>query len=110
MNDRGMPVGKFRGQPLTELPDWYLSWLRRIELYEPLLSAVDAEWRRRLEQESSHPRALPADLTPVASQLVSAGLRELTRRHHPDLGGEGVAMARVNAAAAWLRAIINGAA
>jgi hypothetical protein len=85
------------------------SWLRRIELYEPLLSAVDAEWRRRLEQESSRPRALPADLILVASKLVSAGLRELTRRHHPDLGGEGAVMARVNTAAAWLRAVINGA-
>jgi hypothetical protein len=46
----GMPFGKFKGTPFTDLPDWYLEWIKEnLELREPLLSKITAEMARRAE-------------------------------------------------------------
>jgi len=43
-----MPFGKFKGKPLTDLPDWYFGWVMdNIDLRDPLLSAMESEMERR---------------------------------------------------------------
>jgi hypothetical protein len=53
---------------------------------------------------------LPADAVPVAHELVTLGYRALTRRHHPDAGGDHRTMVLVNTAVAWLRDAVRSAA
>ena len=107
-----MPFGKYRGQPLSVLPDDYLAWLRTIELRQPLVSAVlDEVERRQGPQSGPRPpnrRGCPAP--EVALELVGAGLKRLASKHHPDAGGTHEAMIGVTAAAEWLRARIQEAA
>jgi hypothetical protein len=105
-----MPFGRYKGHEIEALPDSYLEWLQTIAIAAtPLRAAVEAEWRRRCA--ASARRSLPADLMPIAESLVSLGLRELTRRHHPDLaGGSTTVMQQVNLVADWLRTTIRGAA
>jgi Putative quorum-sensing-regulated virulence factor len=85
-----IPFGKFKGRPLAELPDDYLGWLFSLgDLREPLRSAVDREWHRRLTTWPLMALAtLPIDAVPIADELVRAGYRALTRRDHPDAGGD----------------------
>ena len=54
-----MPFGKFKGQELTALPEWYMEWIRlNMELRDPLLSAIEAECARRAAQcRASNPDA-----------------------------------------------------
>jgi hypothetical protein len=104
-----MRFGKFKGWPIEDLPDDYLRWLRGLEdLREPLRSAVHAEWAARQGHSGLAPLAV--DVRPVAEELVTAGLRQLTQRHHPDCGGSTQVMQQVNQAAEWLRAAVRGAA
>jgi hypothetical protein len=100
-----MPFGRYRGRSLGELPDNYLGWLFSLDdLWEPLRAAVDHEWHRRVRQAPPTALAtLPREAVPVADELVTAGYRALTRRHHPDAGGDHRTMTLVNTAVAWLR-------
>jgi hypothetical protein len=106
-----IPFGKYRGRPLAELPDAYLRWLAGLpDLREPLRSAVDREAQRRRHTGPSRSRAmLPLDAVPIAAELVTAGLHALTRRHHPDAGGDHRTMVLINRAD-WLREAVRGAA
>lgn len=45
-----MPFGKFKGSPLSEIPEWYLAWiLEAIKLRDPLLSKIRNEIERRTQ-------------------------------------------------------------
>jgi hypothetical protein len=110
-----MPFGKHRDRPLDELPDAYLDWLLSIRLREPLLSAVNREAARRAGEAGGSngghagPRRLEVRVDPaIAHELVTAGLHVLTKRHHPDLGGDLEIMKRVNLVAEALRRIVAG--
>lgn len=101
-----MPFGRYRGLPLSALPDSYLWWLTTLpNLRPPLRGAVLAEVGRRAS--GSYPRADGAapPRREVIEGLVGAGLRALARKHHPDVGGDTATMQEVNAAAAWLRQV-----
>jgi Putative quorum-sensing-regulated virulence factor len=102
-----MPFGRFKGQPLTALPDHYLTWLCSLELREPLRSAVADEVRRRQVPAALPP--LPPDAMPWAESIVALGVRRLARRHHPDIAGGAstLTMQRINLAAQWLRAVLG---
>jgi hypothetical protein len=106
-----MAFGRYRGWALDELPDDYLAWLRGLDdLREPLRSAVDREWQRRFTEPSDALAPLPPEAVPIADELVTAGYRALTHRHHPDTGGDHRTMLLVNAAAAWLRGAVRSVA
>jgi hypothetical protein len=110
--DGGPNDGRHRGRPLNELPDDYVEWLRGLDdLREPLRRAVEAEWRRWLDAETAQTRGglLPLEAVPIADELVTAGLRVLTRRHHPDVGGDHRTMCLITVAATWLRVSVRGA-
>lgn len=97
-----MPFGKFRGSPLSELPDGYLEWLGSLDnLREPLRSGVHAELRRR--------QAVPADeIRALADDVVTTGFRVLALKCHPDTGGDTTVMALLNDAVTYLRRYTRG--
>lgn len=95
-----MLFGKHRGMPLHQLPDEYLSWLAGLDtLRSPLREAVHAEKERREGARTLDPK--------IALEIVNAGFRTLAKRNHPDLGGQHVAMQKLNAAHVWLRAQVE---
>lgn len=106
-----MPFGRHKGEPLSSVPDEYLDWLTTIDLRPRLRGAVYAEIRSREGAESRAYRPstmlLECPEPKVARELVSAGLRSVSRRYHPDAGGTHDAMIAVNTAAEWLRSVVE---
>lgn len=103
-----LPFGKFKGWALDEVPLAYLAWLHdECDLREPLATAVADELRFRLDVElspSPAPQlAPPADVAREVAELIVAGYRALALRRHPDHGGDGRSMGRLNDAVAWCR-------
>jgi hypothetical protein len=93
--------GKFKGSRVEALPDDYLDWLASVDLKnERLRSAVEEERQRRLflQQNREHINAKLVD------EIVSAGVRSLARKYHPDGGGSNERMQMVNVAADWIKA------
>jgi hypothetical protein len=103
-----MPFGRYKGRPLSALPADYLDWLATLpDLRPPLRAAVAAEQARR-DETDARPSHGGCPHPTVANELISAGLRVLSKRHHPDVGGSHGAMLAVNAAAEWLRSVARG--
>jgi hypothetical protein len=106
-----MPFGRFKGFLLSDIPNWYLSWLAGLDdLREPLASAVEREFRRRHNEEEPEPAAPAGAACPdprVADELVTAGFKSLARKYHPDMGGSHESMLAVNRVAEWLRALLR---
>ena len=106
-----MPFGKFRGEPLEELPLDYLQWLGSIALRAPLRGAVEAELLRR-QAESGATAALlclPPPVQAAAVELIACGFRHAARRRHPDAGGSHQAMLELTDARDVLAALVGGA-
>jgi hypothetical protein len=103
-----MPFGKYKGRRLADLPDDYLDWLLTIDLRPFLRSAVAKEVARRVIDDQYRLPAFPPCPAPdVAADLVGAGLRSLSRRYHPDIGGTHDQMIRVTAVADWFRTLLR---
>ena len=102
-----MPFGKYRGTRLRALDDGYLQWLRTIELREPLRTAVEREWRRRVGVDAYARPGLPHELRDAARRIITAGYRAVAREAHPDVGGDTARMQAVNAAAEALRRLVE---
>ena len=99
-----MPFGKYRGELLEDLPFTYLDWLLTLELREPLRSAIKTEFERRTFSQGNR---LVINVT-LCDELISAGLRSLARRYHPDSEkGDHEKMVAVNQAADWLRSQVR---
>jgi hypothetical protein len=117
-----MPFGRHKGQPLSELGDSYIGWLRSLgDLREPLRSAVEEEHRKRIDwntgsryrwrryngnpdddsddEDQDSDRDRPPE---KARELVECGFRSLAKVHHPDHGGSDQAMRLVIEARQWL--------
>jgi hypothetical protein len=98
-----MPFGRHKGERLEDLDDDYLRWLAGLDdLREPLKSAVKAEWESRIFASDE-----PAVSYGLADELISAGVRSLAKKYHPDLGGDTERMQAVNACADWLRSQVR---
>lgn len=92
-----MKFGKYKGLPITDVPDDYLQFLitlatRSIEEYRGELE------RRELAQD--------ADKTWM-ERVVETGYRELAKRYHPDRGGGDGEMHEINAAVEMLREVLK---
>ena len=104
-----MPFGKWRGLPLTEIPESYLSWVLE-RAREPLRTAILREFARRGASEPPVPGLDPRIDPAAAVALVDAGRRALALRHHPDVaGGDAARMATINDTADRLLALVAGA-
>lgn len=106
-----MPFGKYYGCEVASLPDDYLAWLAtEADIWnDALAAAIDDELERRRAGRSygggqySPPRGTPADdCVETAREIVRAGRRSLALKHHPDAGGAGDEMKKINAAADWM--------
>lgn len=108
-----MPWGKFRGRCLTEIESSYLVWcLEKADSMTPSLrQAIRDELGTRYGRpaaSSAPPPALPRKACPnsaVAVDIISAGLRTLSKKHHPDVGGDTAVMQTLNAVSDWLKAL-----
>jgi hypothetical protein len=104
-----MPFGKYKGCPVADLDSGYLEWLVSADiLYDSRLrDEVEAEHARRTSRTQVRPAGTTITIErahiPVVRQLVDAGFRVLAKQHHPDVGGDTVAMQRLNAAVAAIR-------
>lgn len=96
-----MPFRKFKGFDRWEPPEKYVFWLLgNIELRDPLLPSIRREVRRRTGTPICYSGKLyltieTEDVGPL-HEMVSAGCKDVTRFKHPDVGGSGVEMARLN--------------
>jgi len=99
-----MPFGKFKGRPISALPYDYLEWLIDEDFLKgSLRRAVAEEYERRLHsQEVDYSEDSLID-PKLADELIAAGLRTLSKKYHPDVGGSTAHMQAINAAAEWLR-------
>lgn len=98
---RTMPFGKHKGRAICDLPYDYLEWLVDEDfLKEPLRTRIQEEFdRRQYAQESE----LTVNVK-LLDEIVEAGRRALSKRHHPDIpGGSHRAMVEINNAADWLK-------
>jgi hypothetical protein len=95
-----MPFGRYRGELLKNLPFTYLEWLMSLDdLRQPLRSHLEEEYRRREFSQKAEPVIDPR----IVDELVGAGLRSLSKKYHPDMGGDHNRMISLNCTADWLR-------
>jgi Putative quorum-sensing-regulated virulence factor len=112
MSQYRMPFGKYKGEPLSDLPDDYLQWvLDNCELREPWRWRIEDEYQSRQfgggarrerweswgSQSAPGPAGLPAAMRATACEIVRAGYRAVALRRHPDRGGRHEAMVELNA-------------
>lgn len=118
-----MPFGRYRGAALRDVPTDYLEWLSTRDLYGWLAQAVRAElasrrWRHAYGADEEDrgqwrwtPSHHPRHLDPWAVQeIVRVGFRSCVVRYHPDRGGDGETMTRLNLAKEWLDRTIRALA
>jgi hypothetical protein len=109
-----MPFGKHQGWDLTEVPTNYLLWLTRKQppLYGWLAAAVAEELRARRGDRQSRSWPTPSVSScpdrELAAEIITAGHHVLTRKWHPDVGGSGEVMTRVNVVSEWLKKMALG--
>jgi len=106
-----MSFGKFKGEHLSDVPVWYLRWISQQEwLKEPLLSAVQDILDGHYQEEREPParsKPISVAIRKMAGEVVEAGYRSLSKKHHPDCGGEHQAMVNLNQAVDWLRDYVD---
>jgi hypothetical protein len=107
-----MPFGKHKGCPVRDLPDSYVQWLVDGDvLYGPLRDEVEAEYAYRFATGARGTQERTAGLSihiaplhvSMVREIVESGYKAVAKVHHPDVGGDLVAMQLLNAAAKSLR-------
>jgi hypothetical protein len=87
-----MPFGKYKGEPIEDIPDNYLQWLiTEVSLREPLRSAVCLEIAARRDRYCKDNAVVTIDCA-----RVKAIYRNMAMKWHPDVGGTIEAMQAVN--------------
>ena len=91
-----MPFGKYKGLPLSAVPDDYLAWLiDECDLREPLKSAVEAEVEARMAADEADDEPQPGLMT--VQSIAGDWYRRLATEFHPDKrGGSNEAMKAIN--------------
>jgi uncharacterized protein (DUF3820 family) len=110
MMGSSLPFGRYRGVPLEAVPQHYLLWLLRIDLYPRTRALVEAELDTRARATGPREQLLQLvepGAVAVARQLVEAGRRSLARVHHPDQGGRAEVMKQINAVADKLLEVLR---
>ena len=110
-----MPFGAHTGTRIEDLPDQYLEWIcRQSWLREPLRGQLEREHLRRNRKaktgEPRQMRLMSGDMRDRAAELVDAGFRTLSKKYHPDRGGQHEDMVLLSQAKEALQEILQGAA
>ncbi|MGH7472318.1 MAG: putative quorum-sensing-regulated virulence factor [Candidatus Methylomirabilales bacterium] len=85
--------GKYADLDLTKVPEDYLQWLINSSRHK--IAQYEAEIHRRELAED-------ADAT-LIERIIKTGYRELSKKMHPDVGGNTAQMQELNAAFEALR-------
>jgi hypothetical protein len=114
--------GKWKGVPLTEIPESYLTWLLgqdwlwisvRAQIEDELDTRLRArQWEQRQRQQQRSHRAFLGEKTvdpALAATVVKRGFKALTLEQHPDVGGSHEGMIRLTATKNWLLGTIQQA-
>ena len=98
------PFGKYKGYDLQDIDDGYLWWVvdNCQKLNARLKHTILDELARRDEMGSRDRRRGKVPRVPVLLNIVAAGRRALSLKHHPDCGGSVAVMQEINAAADYL--------
>jgi hypothetical protein len=93
-----MPIGKYKGWLLRDIPTDYLWWLQTIARGPQLRTALAAELKRRDPVgPESEPEPTPAKSgIPVWEGVVKRWFAALAMKYHPDRGGTNAVMAALN--------------
>jgi hypothetical protein len=86
-----MPVGLYRGAPLTEVSATHLVWALEAPLPPAAAAAIRHELVRRFTDPASR-SPLTASQRAFAHRLLHLGYRQLARTLHPDVGGDAASM------------------
>jgi len=92
-----MTFGNYRGVDIRDVPVEYLEWL--LETNRKTTVAIEAELNRRQQLEDSSESML--DL------IIKTGFRELSKRFHPDAGGDQNRMRELNGANEELKELLS---
>lgn len=92
-----LKFGKYKGSNLCDVPEDYIVFM--IETTKKTLSM----WEGELEQRQL---AMQANES-MAEQFIRTAFRELSKLHHPDLGGSNEKMREVLATKAKLESLIR---
>ena len=95
-----LTFGRYKGASIEDLPDDYVDWLSSIDLRnEQLRHAVAEEQQRRIFFQENRGRVTRR----LIDELVSAGLRSMAQKYHPDHGGSTERMQLLNVCADWIK-------
>lgn len=98
-----MPFGKYKGQPVSQIPESYLSWvLQNCTNLESKLRQ-EIEWYLNLKTYDRKQPSPSADLPGVITQWH----RQLAADFHPDRGGSVEAMQAINEAYDRLKKVLG---
>lgn len=103
-----IPFGKYRGEPIEEVPSGYLTWLLEQEWLDgEVADIVRDELGERFgivgrERVVERPITVPATLREHVDAILTTGFRGASLAAHPDKGGTDERMKGVLAARAWL--------
>lgn len=94
--------GKHRGKELGDVPEDYKYWL--LDASRTLILELEDDLHETHANGNGVHHSTP-DLPPLTLELVEAGFRSLSKRHHPDLNGgrPSEKMIELNRAIAQLR-------
>jgi hypothetical protein len=107
MDWRRMPIGKYKGEPLAEVPSGYLNGaLQNCRNLDPWLRvAIRRELQRRLDEDGGPGPAYPSPAN--LSAVIRAWYRDLCLRFHPGRGGAHEAMQVINEAHERLKQMVG---
>jgi hypothetical protein len=100
-----MPLGKFKGTPIHELPDEYIEWLLNEDwLKNPLKAAIVSEKEKRVFTllAKRDQIDIPNNILDEVEEIVLAGFRAASLKAHPDQGGDAAKMRKLVEARKWL--------
>lgn len=87
-----LQFGKYRGQPVSQVPADYLRWLERTKR-EELQELQYAMENRGIPARWARPEVRT---TQTLREMIEAGYRTLAMKYHPDHGGDSEKMRDLN--------------
>lgn len=92
-----MPFGNYKNWNISDVPHEYLTWLHE-------KSVSDA---KRIKEELDRRESMEDCKGTWMEQIVKAGYRALSLKHHPDVGGSNESMREINASFEKLKSKIK---